>query len=75
MDDSPERAGTRLKGWLKLFGDDPAVLKSALTAAARTGYIGPRFHNLIIDESRRQPGQAQASLPFRPTPVGRTNSA
>lgn len=55
------------------LGGDGEALVAVLQAADAAGYVGARFHNLVVDGIRRAPRREspQAPLPLPPVPVTR----
>jgi hypothetical protein len=63
-------AATRVARWRdQQLGGDAAVLAEILRAVDATDYIGPRFHNLIVDKIRQAPRKTAAQQELKLPPV------
>jgi hypothetical protein len=67
MQASAERAGELILGWLDKVEGDSAALWRILAGAAASDYVGPRFHNLVVDGYKRH--RAPAQLPLGPVGI------
>lgn len=66
------RAELAIERWRRdLSTGDPAVMQVIIEGAEGSNYMGAPFHNLIVDQCRRQVRNAsgQHNLPIPPTPV------
>jgi len=69
MEEEPARAMTRISRWRdQQLDGDPIALVEVIRAADKADYLGPRFHNLVVDGIRRapRPWPAQAELKLPP---------
>ncbi len=70
MVETPGLAATRVARWKdQALAGDAATLAEIIRAVDALDYIGPRFHNLIVDKIRRAPSQASPQQELKLPPV------
>lgn len=62
---------TAIERWRRDLDNDAAALATIIKAAAATGYVAGRFHNLIVDQIKRHPVKG-TTLPLPLGPMGVT---
>lgn len=62
---------TAIERWRRDLDNDAEALATIIKAAAATGYVAGRFHNLIVDQIKRHPVKG-TTLPLPLGPMGVT---